>query len=724
MDLIQTLVAKTWLGWDIVRNIIALIEEWNTIPFIARYRKEATMWATDTQLRDFEDIYQYHLSLWQKKTDVIRLLTEKGVITDELRQAVEDAMTMTALDDIYRPYKDKKNTRASRAIAAGLQPLADLLLACETSLVAFTQEAENYLVSSLRTDQKDSSPQGVETIDDAIQWAQDIVAEVVADDTTLRTIIKNTQARSALLTTKKAKGYQENSTYKNYADYHKTLSQMPSYAYLAIARAEKEKELSVSVQFDHDRANSAAKRQFVPSNASDLLSLLDDAIQDGIKRLLLPSLERELRKNKKEQSDREAIEIFGHNVKELLLSSPVKDKVMMGFDPAYRTWCKLAIIDKTWHFVTSEVIYPTKPQQDLAWARQTMVDLITTHGVELICIGNGTASRESELFVADCLKQHDLSCKYLVVSESGASVYSASKLANQEYPDLDVTVRGAINIAQRVQDPLATYVKIDPKALWVGQYQHDVDQKLLKEKLDNNIQDAVNAVGVDINTASWPLLQYIAWLTTKTAQNIVAYRQEIWMLTKRSQIKKIAWIWPKAFEQCAWFLRITDSREPLDQTGIHPESYALTYDILDKECGITNKNLVVPFVFPADKDLSDIAQRYDCGKQTLTDIIRELANPGLDPREEFDEKGFRSDVLSLEDLYEWLALTGVVRNITDFGAFVDIWLKNDGLVHISEMSTQRLSSPFDAVSLGQAVTVTVIGVDKDRQRVSLSMKRA
>lgn len=729
--LVSLIATKTWLSPAVIESIIALLEEWNTVPFIARYRKEATMWATDTQLRDFEEIYTYQKNVLEKKSDIIRLLTEKEVLTDELSQAIQKATTLTQLDDIYRPYKDKKNTRATKAIALWLQPLADILLACQLSQKEFEKEAEKYLVGTekilsswegIGTSGSSSSSQNVENIEQAIQWAQDIVAEIIADDPKLRTIIKNTQSRSALLSTKVGKKYEENSTYKNYLDYSKPLVYMPSYAYLAIIRAEKEKQLSVKLSFDEERARRAANAHFVPSNASDLVSFLQDAMMDGVKRLLLPSLERELRTNKKEQSDREAIDIFGKNVKELLLSSPVKERTIMGFDPAYRTWCKIAVVDKTGKFLDKAVVYPTLPKWDVAWAEKVMLELITKHNIDLICLWNWTASRESAVFLADLIKKHDLSTRYLVVSEAWASVYSASSLANEEYPDLDVTIRGAINIAQRVQDPLATYVKIDPKALWIWQYQHDVNQKLLKEKLDNNIQDAVNTVWVDINTASRPLLQHISGLTAKTAKNIVVRREEEGLFLKRTDIKKVSGLWPKAFEQSAGFLRIQSSKEPLDQTGIHPETYALTYTILSQECDITKKNLSLPFAFPQEKKISDLASRYEVWVETLTDIVRELANPWLDPREEFNEKAFASDILTMDDLYEWLELTWVVRNMTDFGVFVDIGLKSDWLVHISQLSDKPVRSVFDVVSLWQAVTVKVLGVDKQRKRVSLTMR--
>ncbi len=711
--LVTKIVQKTGIEETYVRSIISLIREGNTIPFIARYRKEMTGGATDEQLRDFEELYAYQQKLIERKDDILRLMTEKDVLTDELRAAIQDAQTLSALEDIYRPYKDKKNTRATKAIAKGLQPLADILLACEISSAEFATLAESYIVDS--GDPKTS----VTSQQEAIQWAMDIVAEIVADHPELRAQIKDTQQDTVPLTTTPTKHYQEHSVYENYKEYTKPLSQMPNYAYLAISRAEKEKQLRVKLSFSEASSLTQATKILVPHGASDLQETLLLSLQEGIKRLLHPSLERELRSAKKETSDREAIDIFGQNVEELLLGAPVRGKTMMWFDPAYRTGCKLAVIDHTGKYLASDVIYPMK---SLETAQNKLLSLIQTHDIQLICIGNGTASRESEQLVADLIQAHSLDTKYLVVSEAGASVYSASKLATAEYPDLDVTIRGAINIAQRIQDPLSTYVKIDPKSLWVGQYQHDVDQKLLKEKLDNHIENAVNRVGVDLNTASASLLQYIAWLSSKIATNIVTHREEIGTFAKRTQIKKVAWLWPKAFEQCAWFLRIAAAQEQLDSTGIHPESYKTVYTILKSEYNISKKSLTLPYIWPADADLDHLAQTYDIGLHTLEDIVRELADPWLDPREDFDESGFKSDVLSIEDLKKWMKLKGIVRNITDFWAFVDIGLKNDWLVHKSQIADSYVSNVFDVVSIWEQLDVWVLDVDMERSRVSLSAK--
>lgn len=717
MKHITTLLAqKTNLDPAIVDTIISLIQEGNTIPFIARYRKEVTGWATDTQLREFEEIYMYQQKLLQHKEDTIRKLEEKWFLTDKLRQAIDSAEALSQVEDLYRPYKNKKNTRATKAIAKGLQPLAEILLTCHISTHAFEELAKRYVQD---TWDKDTS---VVHYKEAIQWSMDIVAEIIADDPKLRTTIKTQQASTISVQTKATKNFEENGVYKTYQEYTKPLATIPSYAYLAISRAEKEKQLRLKILLDEPRSIQAAVSLFVPHNASSLQSLLIQALTDGIKRLLHPSLERELRSNCKERCDREAIGIFGSNMSQLLLSSPVRGKTIMGFDPAYRTWCKIAIIDETWTYLDSTVIYPTEPQNDKSWATKKLLSMIQQYTVWLICIGNGTASRESEQFVADMINTYSLDTKYLIVSEAGASVYSASALANEEYPNLDVTIRGAINIAQRVQDPLATYVKIDPKSLGVWQYQHDVDQKLLKQQLEKNIEDTVNSVGVDINTASRALLQHIAWISLKTAQNITLRREANNSFTKRSQIKKVKGLGPKAYEQCAWFLRINGWKELLDSTGIHPESYAITYEILKKECWVSKKKLTLPYIFEPKKPINDIAEQYEIGVETLEDIIAELANPWLDPRTTFDESGFRSWILTMQDLEVGMQLTGTVRNIVDFGAFVDIWLKNDGLVHKSQLLKKYVTNVFDVLNVWQQITVIVKEVDIWRKRVSLSTK--
>ena len=550
IDIIGLVHQKTGLDTKVIKSIIDLVNEGNTIPFIARYRKEMTEGATDTQLRDFEDVYNYQKSLAERKEDIIRLLKEKGVRTEDLDKAVRDADTLARLEDIYRPFKDKKNTRATKAIAKGLEPLATMLRNADLSKEQFETKAEGFIKDG------DTPETSVLDREEAIQGAMDIVAERVSDDASLRDYIKHKEETKAILTVKTTKTFDPKGTYANYEKYSKTIEQTPSYAYLALARAEKEKQMSLNMSFDEKRVETWSESHFIPKEANTSKSYLRLAITDGLKRLVYPSIEREIRTSKKEDSDRQAIIVFGNNTQDLLLGSPLRGKVVMGFDPAFRTGCKIAIVDATGKFLHNDVIYPTQPQEDVVGATKKLLDMIAKYHVDIISIGNGTASRESEVFVAKVIKDNKLSTKYLITNEAGASVYSASKLANDEYPTLDVTVRGAISIAHRVQDPLSALVKIDPKSIGVGQYQHDVDQKLLGEMLDKKVQDTVNRVGVDVNTASPALLQYIAGLSKTMADNLIVYRDENGAFTKRSEIKKVKGIGPKAYEQAIGFLRI------------------------------------------------------------------------------------------------------------------------------------------------------------------------
>ncbi len=592
MNLTSLIAQKTWLKLTIVDTIISLLDEGNTIPFIARYRKELTEWATDEQLRDFHDIYTYTKNLEARKADIIRLIDEKGLLTDELRAQITAATTLAKLEDIYRPYKEKKMSKASIAKAKGLAPLAELLKACQLSKSDFESEAEKFVIDT--GDKKTS----VSTSQEAIQGAMDIVAEEVSDHAALRDTIRNKLSNTIKLQTKATKTFDPNGVYKIYGEYNKSLADMPSYAYLAVARAEDEKQLSVWLQRPLETLTESASSFFVPKGASDLVDYLTQAIEDGLKRLFIPSLERELRSDKKRRSDEAAIKLFGENLKQLLMTPPVRGKTVLGFDPWFRTGCKLAVIDPTGKFLANDVIYPTAPKEDFTWSEKKILELVTKHGINLIIIGNGTASRESATFIDTIIKKNKLTIDYMVVSEAGASVYSASKLAQEEYPDLDVTVRGAISIGHRVQDPLAELTKVEPKAIGVWQYQHDVDQKLLNQKLDEKVEDIVNGVGVDVNTASYTLLQYIAGLTPTIAKNIVIYRDENGPFTSKAQLKKVKWLWPKAYEQAVGFLRIVDGKEPLDATGIHPEMYSKVYDMIEKEWWIKKKGLKLPLTFP------------------------------------------------------------------------------------------------------------------------------
>lgn len=588
MSLSLLISQKTWLPVNIVETIITLLDEWNTIPFIARYRKELTEGATDEQLRDFHDIYTYTKQLEARKLDVIRLIDEKGLLTDELKQQILDAVTLARVEDLYRPYKEKKMSKASIAKAKWLDPLAQILKSCQLSKTDFLARAQEYIKET--NDPKTT----VKTIEEAIQGAQDIVAEELADHPEYRETIRKQYTSTITLETKPTKTFDPNGVYKIYGTYTKKLAEMPSYAYLAVARAEEEKQLSIGLQRPLPALLRAAETVFVPRNASEIVSYLTEALEDGLKRLFLPSIEREFRAEKKRRADEAAIKLFGENLKQLLLTPPVRGKTTLGFDPAYRTGCKLAVVDPTGKFLAKTVIYPIAPQNDVSGATNTLLQLIKTHHIDLIVIGNGTASREATQFVDSVIKGNKLDTQYMVVSEAGASVYSASKLATEEYPDLDVTIRWAISIAHRVQDPLAELTKVDPKAIGVGQYQHDVDQKLLAQKLDEKVEDIVNSVGVNLNTASYTLLQYIAGLTLTLAKNIVAYRDENGPFTSKAQLKKVKGLWPKAYEQCVGFLRIPDGKEPLDATGIHPENYEKVYAMLEKEWWIKKKSLKLP----------------------------------------------------------------------------------------------------------------------------------
>lgn len=719
--MLSTLIStKTWLPSRIVETIIELLDQWNTVPFIARYRKELTEWATDEQLRDFADIYDYTKNLQARKADVIRLISEKWLMTPELEKQIMDAQTLAKVEDLYRPYKEKKLSKASIAKAKWLEPLAQTLKLCQMTLDDFTIEAAKFIIDT--GDAKTS----VVTAEVAIQWAQDIVAEEVSDHATLRDDIRHALSTNIILQTKPTKTFEENGTYKIYANYAKKLWDLPSYAYLAVARAETEKQLSVSLLRPAEQLYTRASKYFVPKWASNLITLLDDAINDGIKRLLTPSLDREFRSDKKRWSDEAAIKLFGVNLSQLLLTPPVRGKITLGMDPAYRTGTKLAIVDANGKFLHKDLIFATMPHDDLDKADSIVSSLIRQFGIQLIVIGNGTGSREASAFTAKLIQKHKFDTQYMVVSEAGASVYSASKLAQDEYPDLDVTVRWAISIAHRVQDPLAEFTKIDPKAIGVGQYQHDVDQKLLAQKLDERVQDVVNSVGVDVNSASAALLQYISGLTPKIASNVVAYRDENWSFTSKAQLKKVAGLWPKAYEQSVWFLRIVDGKEPLDATGIHPEMYDKVCQMIEWELGITKKKVTLPIDLSSSWGTKDPVQqwstKYDIWTQTLSDILAELARPGRDPRDDLDPPTFASDILEIKDLTIGMILQGVVRNITDFGAFVDIGLHSDGLVHRSQMSDSYIAHPMDVVTLWQSVSVRVLDIDVDREKVSLSMK--
>ena len=708
-----------------VENTIKLIDEGNTIPFIARYRKEVTGGLSDEILRELGERLSYLRNLEQRKEEVIKSIDEQGKLTDEILQAVAIAKTLAEVEDIYRPYKQKKKTRATVAKAKGLEPLANIILE-QKETKNIKEIAKEYInIDKLSDEDKKNKDKVVASVEDAIQGALDIIAEIISDEPKYRKQIKKFCYREGLVVTKSAKE-NEKSNYEMYYDYKEAIKYIPSHRILAINRGEKEGFLKVSLEKPEDKILNYIERDIIKGE-TQFTSMLKETVLDSFKRLIEPSIDREIRSDLTEKAEEKAIKVFGKNSKQLLLGAPIKGKTVMGFDPAYRTGCKIAVIDETGKVLDYTTVYPTEPQNDIEGAKKELLKLIEKDKVDMIAIGNGTASRESEMFVADMIKEAKRDVHYVIVSEAGASVYSASKLATEEYPDINVSIRGAISIARRLQDPLAELVKIDPKAIGVGQYQHDVNQKKLSESLTAVVEDSVNKVGVDVNTATPSLLSYVSGINNTIAKNIVKYRDENGKLKNRKQLLKVPKLGKVAFEQCAGFIRIYDGDNPLELTAVHPESYEATEKLL-AEIGFNKNDL-------KDKEkLEDLrnklksiniektAKELGIGEMTLGDIIEELSRPGRDPREDMPKPILRSDVLKLDDLKEGMVLTGTVRNVIDFGAFVDIGVKHDGLVHISEMSDKYIKNPSEVVSVGDIVKVKVINIDKERQKVALSMK--
>ena len=708
-----------------VENTIKLIDEGNTIPFIARYRKEVTGGLSDETLRDLGERLTYLRNLEQRKEEIIKSIDEQGKLTDEILQAVAIAKTLAEVEDIYRPYKQKKKTRATVAKAKGLEPLADIILE-QKETKDINEIAKQYVnIDSLSEEDKKNKDKVVATAEDAIQGALDIIAETISDNAKYRKEIKKLCYREGTIVTKASKA-EEKSNYEMYYEYQEALKYIPSHRILAINRGEKEGFLKVSLDKPEEKILKYIERDILKGE-TQFTQMLKDTILDSFKRLIEPSIDREIRSDLTEKAEEKAIKVFGKNSKQLLLGAPIKGKTVMGFDPAYRTGCKIAVIDETGKVLDYTTVYPTEPQNDVEGAKKELLKLIDKDKIDMIAIGNGTASRESEMFVSDMIKEASRPVQYVIVSEAGASVYSASKLATEEYPDINVSIRGAISIARRLQDPLAELVKIDPKAIGVGQYQHDVNQKKLSESLTAVVEDSVNKVGVDVNTATPSLLSYVSGINNTIAKNIVKYRDENGKLKNRKQLLKVPKLGKVAFEQCAGFLRILDGDNPLEVTAVHPESYEATEKLLET-MGFDKKDL-------KDKEkleelrkklktinVEEMAKQLEIGEMTLSDIVEELSKPGRDPREDMPKPILRSDVLKLEDLKEGMVLTGTVRNVIDFGAFVDIGVKHDGLVHISEMSDKFIKNPSDLVSVGDIVKVKVIKIDKDRQKVGLSMK--
>ena len=699
-----------------VEKTISLIDEGNTIPFIARYRKEVTGNLSDEVLRNLNDRLTYLRNLEKRKEEVKNSIVNQEKWTDEIGVSLENALTLAEVEDIYRPYKQKKKTRAIIAKQKGLEPLAQNILEQKDNNSIF-DVAKNFI-----TDE-------VPDTDSAISGAKDIIAEIISDDPDFRKKIKSIYYREGIIETSASKK-DEKSPYEMYYEFSEKISTIPSHRILAINRGEKEEFLKVKINKNEDKIIELISNKMIKTNG-DRAQLIKESIEDSFERLIEPSIDREIRADLTEKADKQAISVFGKNAKQLLLGAPLKGLTVLGFDPAYRTGCKLAVIDETGKVLDTGVVYPTEPQNDIEGSKKELIRLIKKDNINMIAIGNGTASRESEIFVSDTIKElkeeTGIDVYYTIVSEAGASVYSASKLATEEYPDLNVSLRGAISIARRLQDPLAEFVKIDPKAIGIGQYQHDVDQKQLSESLSGVVEDAVNEVGVDLNTATSSLLSYVAGINSSVAKNIVKYRDENGKFKERKELLKVPKLGKSAFEQCAGFVRIPDGKNPLEITAVHPESYNVTEKLLNsigykKEDILDKEKLQEIKTKLSALNTSKTANELEVGEITLVDIIKELSKPGRDPREDMPKPILRSDVLKFEDLKENMILTGTVRNITDFGAFVDVGVKHDGLVHISEMSDKFVKKPTDIVSIGDIVKVKVIGIDFEKQKVKLSMK--
>lgn len=690
---------------------IKLIDEGNTIPFIARYRKPVTGELNDEQLRTLDERLKYLRNLEEKKKTVVDSITEQGKMTDEIMSKIAMAETIVAVDDIYRPFRPKRKTRATEAKAKGLEPLADIFLKQEKNKNP-EEEAKAFV----------NEEKGVANVAEAIQGAKDIIAEMVSDNDEFRKAIRNIVVKHGLIVSN-TKNPEEKTPYENYYDYSEGVNKIPGHRILAINRGEKEKVLNVKIEMPEENIIASLDKVIIKGE-SQFKPLLKEAIEDGFKRLIKPAIEREIRSQLTEKAEDGAITVFGQNLKQLLMQPPIAGRNVLGWDPAFRTGCKLAVVDNTGKVLYTTVIFPTAPQNKVAESKKIVLDIIKKYNVSLISLGNGTASRESEAVIVDIIKECPTKVEYIIVNEAGASVYSASKLATEEFPNFDVGQRSATSMARRLQDPLAELVKIEPKAIGVGQYQHDMNQKKLDEALSNIVEDCVNNVGVDLNTASAPLLEYVSGISKTIAKNIVEYREENGQFQSRKDLLSVAKLGPKAFEQCAGFMRIREGKEPLDYTSVHPESYSSAKKLL-KKYGFSTKDILGGNIHLTDeiKDVKEVAKEIGTDPITLRDMIKELEKPGRDPREEMPKPVLKSDVLDFDDLKEGMELKGTVRNVIDFGAFVDIGVHQDGLVHISEMSNKFIKHPLDVVSVGDVVDVRVLSVDKERKRIQLSMKK-
>ncbi len=707
-------------------SVIRLIDEGNTIPFIARYRKEATGSLDDEVLRRFDERLKYLRNLEDKKNTVLESISSQGKLTPELEKSIAEAMTLVEVDDLYRPYKPKRRTRATIAREKGLEGLADTILAQEIE-VPVEEVAMDYITAE---DDDIEDEKRVLSIEDAIEGAQDIIAEEISDNANFRSLIRELSFEDGKLVSQ-AKDSQSESVYDMYYDYSEDISKIASHRVLAINRGEKEKFLKIKISAPEEDILSYLARHVLINKGSKPTQpvyneyteeVIREAIADSYKRLIAPAIERELRSQLMEEAEDKSIKVFSKNLEQLLMQAPIINKVVLGWDPAFRTGCKLAVVDEYGKVLDTSLVFPTEPQNKIAEARSVVRDLIFKYDINLIAIGNGTASRESEQIVADIIK--DLDVQYVIVNEAGASVYSASKLATEEFPDYNVGERSAISIARRLQDPLAELVKIDPKSIGVGQYQHDMNQKKLSESLDHVVEKSVNEVGVDVNTASVSLMEHVSGISKSIAKNIVSYREENGRFSSRKELLKVKKLGPKAYEQCAGFMKVSDSENPLDNTTVHPESYAATEKLL-KTLGYSIHD--VGSIRESDLDLSDaqyeeLSNQLEIGEITLRDIVKELKKPGRDPREEMPQPILRKDVLTMEDLEEGMVISGTVRNVVDFGAFVDIGVHQDGLVHISQLVENRfVKHPLDIVSVGDIVDVKVLDVDIARHRIQLSM---
>ncbi len=697
-----------------VQNTVKLIDEGNTIPFIARYRKEVTGELNDQVLRELYERLVYLRNLDERREDVRRLIDEQGKLTEEIVKSLDKAVTLQEIEDIYRPYKVKRKTRASVAREKGLEPLATIIYSQLPSKTPVNEIALKYI----------DPEKGVNSADEAIAGALDIIAEEISDNAEFRKALREIIFINGLVVSSGKK--EEDSVYRMYYDFKEPVAKIARHRVLALNRGEKEDFLNVRIDVNEDLCLNFLKSNTIKNTNTEMAKYVVAAVEDSYKRLVFPSLERDIRNQLTELSEDQAIKVFSENLRNLLLQPPVKDRVVLGLDPAYRTGCKLAVVDETGKVLETTVIYPTPPQNKIDEAKKKVKQLIEKYKVDIISIGNGTASKESEIFVAELLKEIDRKVYYMVVSEAGASVYSASKLGAEEFPDFDVALRSAVSIARRLQDPLAELVKIDPKAIGVGQYQHDMNQKRLDESLGGVVEDCVNNVGVDLNTASAPLLSYVSGISTAIAKNVVEYREENGKFKARNELKKVKKLGNKTFEQCAGFLRIPDSENILDNTSVHPESYKAAKlllenmgysleDVKDKKLAGLNSTV-------AQTGMSQVAEKLGIGIPTLKDIINELLKPGRDPRDELPKPMLHSDVLNMEDLKSGMILTGTVRNVADFGAFVDIGVHQDGLVHISQLADKFVKNPMDVVAVGDIVKVKVLEVDVERKRISLTMR--